>query len=148
MNEIQGYINKYFNFLIKELGFSKKEENSDNSEFFNVTFANSLMGVTIEKYRREIYMSIFNCANAEKKVDIYNLINYLEQDKKKYLKSKFFTKEHNLEECFRLQIEWLAELLIKYFPKIKEFISNEKSDQHFADVTKYIIKKHPELFKN
>jgi hypothetical protein len=147
MYKIQEYVNKYFNFLIKELGFRKKEENLDDSEFFNVTFANSLMGVTIEKYRREIYMHIFKCTNPEEKVNIYNLINYLNKDTKEYQKSKYFKKEYNLEKCFQLQIEWLTDLLKRNFPIIVKFISDDQYDQNLAEITKYVINKHPELFK-
>jgi hypothetical protein len=148
MNKIAEQMDKHFGFLINDFKFIKKEESFEKTKLVSITFENPIMGIFLEVYFTEIYMHVYKCTYPEEKINIYNLLNFLNRDSKKCIKSKYFKNEKNKTKRIYLQIEWLSNLLKNNFDLIREFISDEHYYRHLSEITKYVLHQNPGLFKN
>jgi hypothetical protein len=139
------YINKYFKFLLEQFDFEKSNEKCDE-QYYEVKFHAHDMSIRLEKYRREVYVYLSKPSKADEELNLFSLIEYLDRNIEESVKSNYFLGVKDLNECYRLQIEWLATVLKMYLPKARTFFLDKFYSKNFTAFSDFVIKKHPDLY--
>jgi hypothetical protein len=137
-------INNYFSSF-EQYGFVKKSEKINN-KVFEVVFRSKELIIRLEKYRREIYVYIANSSAPDEEVNLFTLLEYLNRNTGKHIKSNYFPNIENDDECYRLQIKWIVDAVTSNFNEINNFILSPDFKQKIDEVRLYIKEKYPDLF--
>ena len=138
------YIHKSFEMLTTTHGLSMVNEINEDG-YYMVEYGSKDFVIEIEKYYRELYVSVYKINKSEDGVNLFNLLDYLKQDFADKPKSNYFAKEISLEESYRKQISYIITTLFENYLLVKDFF---KSNDRMDDFEKYWKNKHPELYKS
>jgi hypothetical protein len=141
---IKQYVCDYLSFLISKYGFSKGKEIYDDQSL-SIEIRSNTFVVKIEKYRREIYITLFRPGYDENEIHLFNLIQYLFQ--KDNVSSNYFSEIEDLAECYRRQIENSSTALKKYYEDIFHFFNVDDFRSQLEEVNRYMQERYPELYK-
>jgi hypothetical protein len=135
------YVKEFSKNLIERYGFRiQKELNED--QFYLIEYVSKYFIVKIEKYFREFYVTLYKIDDKDNEVNLFNLLGYLKQSN---LKSDYFRKEKDIEECYRKQLNYIFSILNDNYDLINDFFSNNYVIQ-IDKFEKYWQKKHPDLY--
>lgn len=143
--DIVKYIDDCFENLLGKFGFIKQNEVNEDRTFF-VEFSAKTFAVKLEKYRREFYATLYKKDRPDDEINLYNILQYLNQNSSNVPESNYFVDEDDIEECYRKQIRHLASDISDYFPQLDEFFNHEEYDSEIENLDKYLQEKDPELF--
>jgi hypothetical protein len=138
------YIGMSFKKLIDIYGFTKVEL---NDHAYMIEYSSMAYVIKVEKYFREFYISLYKTSESDNAINLFNLLEYLNQDDAAP-KSKYFRNEKDIEECFRKQIDYLSSVIYENYILINDFFSADNFELEFAEFQKYWKIKHPELYIN
>lgn len=140
------YISVFFKTLIDIYGFNIKREVNDGQSY-SIEYNSDIVGIKLEKYRREFYVTLYKLNRPDREINLFNLLDYVNQTKSKALESNYFRDEKNIEAYYRKQLNYISEAIYDNYNVIKDFFSSNNYESKVADLEMYIIKKHPELFR-
>ncbi len=147
------YINDCFQNLVEEFGFVKQREVNEDQTFF-VVFSTKTFAVKVVEYRRELYAWLHRVDHPDEEVDLYtddeidlyNLIEYLNQNSSNVPKSNYFVDEVDLEECYRKQIKLITSTISDFFPQLDEFFNREEYNSELENIDRFVVERNPDLF--
>lgn len=143
--DIGSQVDRYFRFLSDEFGFVKSHERCDQNEY-EARFCAHDLAIRLEKYRRELYAYLSKPSEPHEEVNLFVLVDYLNNDTKDAVDSNYFRDEERLDECYRLQIEWLADVIGRHLPEIREFFSDKLYRENCSALKDYVIERHPDFY--
>lgn len=145
-DETLNYFYECFNFLVKDYGFVKARLINGGNDFL-VDFSSANFTVRIEQYWQEFYISVYKDDEHDGRADLYNLLDYVNPSSKENPTFKSFDGEKNLDERFKMQFRYMAEVLSHNFDTVNDFFVTGNYKAKMADMTKFMINKYPHLFK-
>lgn len=133
------------NDLIESYGFRElKKIEDDLSEF--AEYSSEHFVVKLVTYRREIYVTLYKAGNPDEEINLFNLLNYLNQKNSTTVESEYFPSETNLEECYRKQLKHIAYTVESHFKEIYDFFTCENIELEYSALEKYMLMTYPNLF--
>lgn len=145
MEKILNYIDDYFIVLFKKFGFFVRNEINDD-QTLSVEFCTKTFVVKLEKYRQEFYATLYKIGFPEHEINLFNLIQYLNQDSNNVLESNYFVNEKNLGERYKKQLKHIVSTIFDYFLQIDEFFKHDNFCLELEKLNKFMQDKYPELF--
>jgi len=139
------HINKYFSFLWEDLRFSKPLVDHDGS-YYEVKFHGPEVDIRLENYRRDLYLYVSKSSKPDQEANFFALVEFLDRNTNKSVKPNYFRNVKDLDECYRMQIEWLAKVLRGYLPEIRDFFSDDLYSFNMSALRDYRVRKHPDLY--
>ena len=134
-------IHMHFDKLVEMYGFKIKAElNEGNSYMIEYNSENFVF--RIEKYFREFYLTVYSINEPDTEINLFNLLEYLNQEKLIVPKSKFFSGENSIEECFKKQFEYLLSVLIDNYFDINYFFNTDKFKSNIDNLKQYWKNNH------
>lgn len=140
------YLHDSFQNLVDKYGFSKTNEINDESSY-SVEYRSNTLVIKIEKYRREFYVTLYKTGNADKEINLFNLLSYLKRDSLNVPVSAYFEEEKDINECYRKQLNYLSAIIYDNFILIDDFFRSENYKSKMEDIKKGMLEKYPWLFK-
>ena len=140
------YIHEFFEKLVEHFQFKIKKELIQEQSYV-IEYISKNFVIKIEKYFREFYARLYEINDLNNEINLFNLLEYLNQGSINVFKSEYFRNEKNLEECYRKQLEHISSAAYTNFFLINDFFSQDKYKLKIADFEKYWKNKHPELYK-
>jgi hypothetical protein len=95
----QKFIKHIYDFsknLIEIYGFKIKEEINDG-RYYMIEYSSIDFVIKIEKYFRELYVSLYRLSDPNNEINLFNLLEYLKQGNINVSKSEYFHKEKDIE---------------------------------------------------
>jgi hypothetical protein len=77
-HKFQTFLYDSFARLIEEHGFSKLKELNDEQAYF-IEYCSNTFVIHLEKYRREFDITLYKTGYTDKRVNLFNLLSYLNQ---------------------------------------------------------------------
>jgi hypothetical protein len=135
-----------FEKLIEKFNFQIHTE-SYNNRFFLIEFKSDKIIIKLEQYFRGIYVTLYRIDKPDFEINLYNLLDYLNQSNFDEKEDRYFENEKDLIVAFRKQLEYIASLLYKNYYLINDFFISGNYLSNFAEFDKYWRNKHPEFYK-
>lgn len=139
------YVQFFFKNLIEAYGFNIKEELNEGESYF-ILYSSDVFVIKLEKYRHEFYVTLHKLNVPDKEVNLFNLLDYIHQNKLNKPRAEYFKNEKNIDECYKKQLNYISNLIDDNYDEINDFFSGDNYEFNFADLENYIIKKYPDLF--
>ena len=139
-------INTFFKKFIDVFGFTVKDEFNDGESYF-IEYSSKTFVIKIEKYFREFYATLYRLDDFQEEINLFNLLDYLNQGSETKPTSEYFHKEKNIEECYKKQLNQISTLIYNNYAAINDFFNSEDYKSKIIDLNSYIINKYPKLFK-
>jgi len=139
------YIYDCFEDLVEKFGLTRQNEINEG-QTFSVDFCAKTFAVKLEKYRREFYATLYRVDRPDYEINLYNIIQYLNQSSSNVPEPNYFVDEDDIEECYRKQIKHIASNISDYFPQLDEFFNHEKYDSELEKLNRFLQEQDPELF--
>jgi hypothetical protein len=143
---IKKYVCDYLSFLINEYEFFKGEEIFDDQSY-SIELRSKTFVVNIEKYRREIYLTLAKPGFEENEINLFNLIHYLFQENNNISMSNYFSEIKDPAECYRKQIEHISTVLKNNYEIICHFFEIEDFQAQLEKINKFMLEQYPMIFK-
>lgn len=140
------YIYDFLKNLIEIYGFSIKDELNDGQSYF-IEYSSETIVIKLEKYRREFYVTLYKLNNPDKEINLFNLLDYVNQTKSNAPKAEYFRNEKDIEECYKKQLNYISNLIYDNYDAINDFFTIDNYESKVADLEKFIMKKYPDLFR-
>ena len=134
-----------FDWLIQNYNFNIKEISSENN-FIIFEFQSENFNIKLEKYFREIYISIYKNNFDNSEINLFNLLDFFYQDVDYAPKAKYFKDLKDLNECYLQQLTYISHVLKENFELVLKFYKNSNYNLNELEFKKYWMKKHPELY--
>ena len=114
------FVYEYFEKLISIHGFIKRNELIDDQSYF-IEYSSSIFVIKLEKYRKEFYATLYKLDDPDNKVNLFNLLQYLNKSSLKAPESNYFHEENNINECYRKQLRYISGIIYENFVEINIF---------------------------
>jgi len=145
-SRISQFVDESFKKLVEEFGFRKTEE-LDEGQSYNVKFQSDAIIIEIEKYFREFYDNVSGIDDPDAGVAVYNLLSYLMRESGNAPpQPNYFKEEKNLDDCFRKQLNYIAQTILTNLEAITGFFKNEKYKEERIKLHNYLKEKNPQLY--
>lgn len=145
-NAFLPYLYDSFNKLVEKYGFSKSAELNEEG-VYSIEYSSDAFVIKLEKYRREFYVALYKTGYPDKGVDLFNLLNYLNQTSSDVPKYKYFEEEQDLDERYKKQFNYISDIIDDNFAVINDFFKSGDYELKMADIRKFMLNKYPNLFK-
>lgn len=139
------YIHVFFKNLIDVYGFNIKEELNEGDSSF-ILYSSNIFVIKLEKYRHEFYVTLHKLNVSDKEINLFNLLDYINQAKLNAPRAEYFKNEKNIDECYKKQLNYISNLIYDNYDEINDFFSSDNYEFNFADLENYIVNKYPDLF--
>ncbi len=130
------YIHEYFDKLVEIYGFKINAELNEGNSYM-LEYISKDFAIKIDKYYREFYLTVYSTNEPDIKINLFNLLEYINCGKLIIPKSKFFSGEKTLEECYKKQFEYLYSVLIENYFEINYFFKTDKYKSNIAKLKQY-----------
>jgi hypothetical protein len=140
------YIHDFSKSLIAIHGFKIKTEINDG-RYYLIEYSSIDFVIKIEKYFRELYVSLYKLSDPNNEINLFNLLEYLKQGNN-VPKSKYFHEEKDLEECYRKQLMYISNVFYENFIAINDYFSSNNYALNIVDMKNFRKNKYPELYNN
>src|SRR5882724_5917465 len=140
------YLYDSFIKLVGKYGFSKLTELNEEGAY-SIEYRSDTFVIKLEKYRREFYVALYKTGYPDNSVDLFNLLNYLNQASSDVPKFKSFEEEKDWDKCYKKQFNYIVDTIDDYFVVINNFFKNANIESEMEGIEKYMVKKYPNLFK-
>jgi len=144
--EFQKDLHSIFIKLIEKHGFIKSTELNAEG-VYSIEYRSDIFVIRLEKYRREFYVALYKTGYPDNSVDLFNLLNYLNQASSDVPKFKSFEEEKDWDKCYKKQFNYIVDTIDDYFVVINNFFKNANIESEMEGIEKYMVKKYPNLFK-
>ena len=145
--EIKKYTDDFFDKLISKFGFSVRKNIISDKTYLREYVTENYV-IEIEKYHQEFYSSVFCLFNQDKKINLFNLLSFLKQNDSNIPESKFFRKEKNIEECYKMQLSHISNTIYDNLNLLDIFFSKNDYENNIHDLEIYWKSKYPELYRS
>lgn len=145
MKNITKYVYDCFTELVKNFGLTKSNEVDENDNWL-IEYKATSFYIKLEKYRREIYTTLFRHDDPEGEINLFNLLQFLNQNEAKKIESNFFEDETDLEECFKKQLSHISTTISTHFHSIETFFNSEDFTTKKIELNNFMKQQYPELF--
>jgi hypothetical protein len=144
--ETLDYINECFAELVRKFGFRKVDEFNDGQQFW-IEFRSDVFGIRLEKYRQELYPTLYKIGFPEDEINLFNLLRFLNVHSSgfEYSRRDIIGKEE-LNAYYREQVEEISTAIYKSFAAISVFFARDDFKLEVAKLREFMIDKYPELF--
>ena len=139
------YIHDFSKNLIEIYGFKIKEEINDG-RYYMIEYSSIDFVIKIEKYFRELYVSLYKLSDPNNEINLFNLLEYLKQGSINVPKSKYFHEEKDIEECYRKQLMYISNVFYENFIAINEYFSSDNYALNVVDMKNFRKNKYPDLY--
>jgi len=139
------YIYEFFKPLIETYGFNIKKELNEGQSYM-IEYSSDKFVITIEKYFREFYVSLYRIDKTDFEINLFNLLAYLKRGDSKVPKSEYFTNEKDIEECYGKQLDFVSSVIYDNYLLLYDFFKIEDYELRIAEFEQYWKNKHPELY--
>ena len=144
--EVVNHIHKSFEKLYEVYGFSVLNEINEDG-YYMIEYGSADFTIEIERYRRELYASVYKTDKHKDGIGLHNLMDFLKQDSTDKSEANFFRKETNLDECYKKQVSYIVTILFDNYSLIKDFYKSDNFQLRYDEFVKYWKTKHPEFYK-
>jgi hypothetical protein len=144
--ELSEIVSDSFKPLTEKYGLYQRSEILDGPTY-SIEYVFNNFIVRLEKYRVEIYATLYKEDNPDEQIDLFNLLAYLTRPQSNAPVGEYFHNETNNEERFRKQLTHIAMVIDQYFAEIDGFFRFGGYASKVADVREFVINKYPWLFK-
>jgi hypothetical protein len=141
------YLYDSFAKLVAQYCFNKSRElNEDQS--YSIEYACPDFVVRIDKYWREFYAILFKPERPDGGVELFNLLGYLNQWSPDVPTSNYFSDEKDVGESYKKQFDYIAKTIYDNFAVIDGFFKSKDYESKLEEISEYMVKKYPNLFKH
>lgn len=139
------FIEQFFELKIKNEGINlqRVQFNSLNS---NIEYKFQNFRIKIETYFKEIYITLFNERYRKDEINLFNLLEFLNQKNEIYPTSNYFHNEKDIDICIKKQLLFLSQILIESFIQITEFFNDSKYLNNINKFYNYHRNKYSDLY--
>jgi hypothetical protein len=146
-NETLDFLHDSFAELVNRCGFVRVNEFRDDQVFFT-EFQSDIFGIRLEKYRREIYPTVFKVGHRKDYINLYNLLRFLQIPFAEFTYQRGKFKEtHELELYYPKQIEHISETILENLNPLIGFFKEEDYKEKVDRIREFMIDRYPEVFK-
>lgn len=142
---------KNIRLIFKELtdiyGFRLKTELNEG-QYYLIEYSSSEYIIQIEKYFREFYTSLYKTNKPDSKINLFNMLEYVKQGELQIPKSEYFRSEKDIEECYKRQLNHIADVIYENYGLINNFFNKDNYELNIIEFQKYWKNKHPEFYKS
>ena len=138
-------VREHFAFLIHKREFELRDTSPDD-ESFALEFTSKVFDIRLEEYRREIYAYVRKHGCADDEINLFTLLQYLHRDEADQPSSNYFSDVKDLDDCLRMQMNWIAETIRSHWAEIEQFFLSREIDENLEKINVYVMAQHPELF--
>ncbi len=139
-NDLLGCIDNSFKWLFEKHNF-KRVDKINEDQFFLIELRSNEFVVVFESYRREIYCTLSKKNASDSKINLFNLLDYLQKDNGNAAQIYYFN------QSYKKQIEYLSDVIFNNFTDISNFFNQDNLEIRFSEIREFIINKNPDLFK-
>ena len=139
------YICDFFKKLIEIYGFYLKAELNEGESYL-IEYGSSRFVIKIEKYFREFYVTLYKINKTDSEINLFNLLAYLKKESVKIPSSEYFSKEKDIEECYRKQLAHISSVIYDNINLIDDFFKEDKYELNVIEFEKFWKNKHPEFY--
>jgi hypothetical protein len=139
-------VNSSFGSLAHKYGLRQKNQ-ADDGDTYSVEYEAKHFVIRLEKYRVEIYTTIYKIDNPDIEINLFNLLTYLAPPKDEIPTAEYYKDETDDEKCYKKQLTHIATVLDNYWEAIDDFFSTGDYSSKVAKLREFMVRKHPELFK-
>lgn len=144
--EVLIYIDNCFESIVEGYNFKKVIKINDERDFL-MEFHSKGFNIILESYRRELYCNLSKENDSELKIQIFNLLEYLNINSDNIPNANYFKDERNIELCYKKQIKYLSDIIYDNYAIIYNFFNQDKLEVRFNEIRVFMINKYPHLFK-
>lgn len=135
----------FFSFLLNEHSFDIIKEEVEGEDY-SIEYSSSLFVIKLEKYYKEIYVTLYKPDDSINEANLFNLLQFLKRNETDIPTSQYFKKETSIELCLHKQLDYLSKVLSENFSLISEFFNESKYNENMAELIKFWQQKHPEFY--
>ncbi len=140
------YLYDSFRKLVEKYGFIKSKELNEEGVYL-IEYRSDTFVINLEKYRREFYVTLYKTGYPDNGVALFNLLGYLNQLSSDVPMYKSFQEEKDLDECYKKQLNYITNTINDNFAAINDFFKGGNYESEMAEIEKFMLNKHPNLFK-
>ena len=129
-------IHVHFDKLVEIYGFKIKAELNDGNSYM-IEYSSKDFAIRVEKYFKEFYLTVYSVNEPDTEINLFNLLEYINLGKLIVPKSKFFSGERSLDECFKKQFEYLYSVFIDNYFEINYFFKTDKYESNIVKLKQY-----------
>lgn len=143
--KVKQFLHETFSELETKYGYTVAEEYDNNSTYF-IDYQSCMLTLELTAYHHEFSATLLK-KDIEQGVALFNLLDYLGCDISWRGISHFPKEGTDLNERYKAQLIYLADIIHKNIDLINEFFSRTDIKEQFSEMTRFVVKKYPNLFK-